>query len=158
MKTIYWKLRLRLLSLWLMVTRPLVILPRKAIIGSRVYFGKERQIEIGEQFFCGYGCHFGAPTKIGKSVMFAPRVALVGGDHKIDNSSLTLMNTGRDEFRQIVICDGAWIGYGAVVLHGVTIGSGAVVASGSVVTKDVPPLAIFAGNPATLVRYRKGVI
>lgn len=47
-----------------------------------------------------------------------------------------------------------WIGANAVVLKGVSIGDGAIVAAGSVVTKDVPPYAIVAGNPARLVRYR----
>ena len=157
MKKMYWKLRLILLSLWCRVARPLVSLPRNAVIGPGVHFSKGRKIEIGERFFCGYGCHFGATAKIGRSVMFAPGVALVGGDHKIDDTVLSLMETGRDEFRQIVIDDGAWIGYGATVMQGVTVGEGAVVAAGAVVTKDVPALAIFAGNPAKLVRYRKGV-
>ena len=42
-------------------------------------------------------------------------------------------------------------------MQGVTVGEGAVVAAGAVVAKDVPALVIFAGNPAKLVRYRKGV-
>jgi virginiamycin A acetyltransferase len=47
-----------------------------------------------------------------------------------------------------------WIGYGAVILPGITIGHGAVVAAASVVTSDVPPYAIVAGNPARVVRTR----
>jgi hypothetical protein len=47
-----------------------------------------------------------------------------------------------------------WIGYEALVLSGVRIGDGAVVGARSVVTKDVPPYAIVAGNPAKLIRYR----
>jgi virginiamycin A acetyltransferase len=47
-----------------------------------------------------------------------------------------------------------WFGYQALVLPGVTIGSGAVVAAASVVTTDVPPYAIVAGNPARIVRRR----
>lgn len=47
-----------------------------------------------------------------------------------------------------------WLGYQALVLPGVTIGHGAVVAAGSVVSADVPPYAVVAGNPARTVRLR----
>lgn len=47
-----------------------------------------------------------------------------------------------------------WIGSGATILRGVTIGDGAVIGAGSVVTKDVPPYAIVAGNPARVLRMR----
>jgi serine acetyltransferase len=50
--------------------------------------------------------------------------------------------------------DGAWVGHDALILSGVTIGRGAVVAAGAVVTRDVPPYWIVAGNPATPVRQR----
>lgn len=52
----------------------------------------------------------------------------------------------------IVIEDNVWIGEYAAVLKGVTIGRGAVVASHAVVTKDVPPYTIVAGNPAKVVK------
>jgi acetyltransferase-like isoleucine patch superfamily enzyme len=52
----------------------------------------------------------------------------------------------------IVIADDVWIGCHAIILSGVTIGRGAVVAAGSVVTKDVAPNAVVAGNPARVVR------
>lgn len=156
MKSAFWKLRHLVRRLAFRLVRPQVRLPEYAIIGRRTVFRKGREIEIDENFFCGHSCHFGAPAKIGKRVMFAPCVALVGGDHKIDHSEVIIMDTGRDGFRTILIDDGAWLGYGSIVLHGVSIGKGAVVAAGSVVTKDVPPLAIVAGNPARLVRYREG--
>lgn len=52
----------------------------------------------------------------------------------------------------IVIEDNVWIGEYAAVLKGVTIGTGAIVASHAVVTKDVPPYTIVAGNPARVVK------
>lgn len=53
-----------------------------------------------------------------------------------------------------VIGNDVLIMYGAMVLSGVTIGDGAIVGAGSVVTKDVPPYAIVAGNPARVIKYR----
>jgi acetyltransferase-like isoleucine patch superfamily enzyme len=52
----------------------------------------------------------------------------------------------------VKICDDAWIGAGAMVLRGVTVGEGGIVAAGAVVTRDVPPYTIVAGNPAVVVR------
>lgn len=49
-----------------------------------------------------------------------------------------------------------WIGAGAQVLSGVTIGDGAIVAAGAIVTRDVAPYAVVAGNPARLIRFRFG--
>lgn len=51
-----------------------------------------------------------------------------------------------------VVKRGASIGSSATILCGVTIGEGAVVGAGSVVTKDVPPRAVVAGNPARVLR------
>ena len=47
-----------------------------------------------------------------------------------------------------------WIGEKSMIMSGVTIGTGAVVGAGSVVTKDVPPYAVVAGNPAVVKKYR----
>lgn len=52
----------------------------------------------------------------------------------------------------VVICDNVWIGMNATLLKGVTIGENSVVAAGSVVSKDVPPNTVVAGNPAAVVR------
>lgn len=53
-----------------------------------------------------------------------------------------------------VIGDGAWIGMRAMIMPGITIGEGAVIASGAIVTKDVAPYMVVAGNPAAPIRQR----
>ena len=85
---------------------------------------------------------------IGHSVTFIndmyPRATAVGGalqteaDWKVDKT---------------VVKKGASIGSGCTILANVTIGEGAIIGAGSVVTKDVPPNAIVAGNPAKFLRF-----
>ncbi len=55
-------------------------------------------------------------------------------------------------YKKVVICDGAHIGIGAILMPGVTIGEGSVVGAGSVVTKDVPPYSIAIGSPAKVLK------
>ncbi len=54
----------------------------------------------------------------------------------------------------IVVGNDVWIGNDALILSGVTVGDGAVVATKTVVTKDVPPYAIVAGNPGRVIAHR----
>ena len=54
----------------------------------------------------------------------------------------------------VVVGHDVWIGRGATIRSGVSVGNGAVIGTRSVVTKSVPPFAIVAGNPATIIRYR----
>ena len=54
--------------------------------------------------------------------------------------------------KKVVIGKGVWLATGAIILPGVTIGEGAIIAAGAVVSKDVPPLTMFAGNPARMVQ------
>ena len=56
------------------------------------------------------------------------------------------------EWAPIVIEDDVWVGEYSAILKGVTVGRGSIVASHAVVTKDVPPYTIVAGNPARVVK------
>ena len=56
--------------------------------------------------------------------------------------------------KDVTIGDNVWLGSRVIVLGGVTIGEGAIVQAGSVVVKDIPPLAIAGGHPATVFKYR----
>jgi galactoside O-acetyltransferase len=54
--------------------------------------------------------------------------------------------------RPVRIDNKAWVGARTIVLKGVTIGEGAIIGAGSVVTGDVPPWTLAAGNPARIIR------
>lgn len=58
----------------------------------------------------------------------------------------------------ISVGDDVWIGYGSVILSGVTIGQGAVIGARSIVTKDVPPYAIWAGTRVIGYRFDTNTI
>jgi len=58
------------------------------------------------------------------------------------------------ELKPVIIREFVYVGAGVSIMPGVEIGEGAIIGMGSVVTKNVPPLAIMMGNPATVVMYR----
>jgi len=55
----------------------------------------------------------------------------------------------------VIVGRDAWIGIGAIILSGVTVGEGSVVSAGSVVTREVPPRYLVAGNPARHIKELK---
>ena len=59
-----------------------------------------------------------------------------------------------DNHYQIIVGNDVWIGQGATIIGGVRIGDGAIIGTNAMVTKNVPPYAIVAGNPARIVNYR----
>lgn len=54
----------------------------------------------------------------------------------------------------VIIGHDVWIGHGAMIMEGVQVGTGAIIATQALVTHDVPPYAVVAGNPAKIVKYR----
>lgn len=89
--------------------------------------------------------------------MFGPGVNIHGGNHSIEVSSAPMKSVKKvaGEDGTVRIGNDVWIAANAIILAGVTIGDGAVVGAGAVVTKDVPPMAVVAGVPAGILRYRK---
>jgi len=86
---------------------------------------------------------------LGSNVIVAPNCYIIDSDfHRILDKNLEVLNPDAP----ILIGDNVWIGQGCTILKGVTIGPGAVVAARSVVTQDVPPGSLVAGNPAKVIR------
>jgi acetyltransferase-like isoleucine patch superfamily enzyme len=110
----------------------------------------------------------GAKLTIGRYCSFADGVdIMLGGNHRTDfvttypfgampgvwpeAKDLTDFSASRGD---VSIGHDVWCGSGCMIMSGVTVGDGAVVAARAVLTKDVPPYAIVAGNPAKLIRFR----
>jgi acetyltransferase-like isoleucine patch superfamily enzyme len=75
-------------------------------------------------------------------------------DHGLANHERKFLKPINEDTRAISIGNDVWIGQGAYIKSGVTIGDGAIVGAFAVVTKDVPPFAIVAGNPARIKKFR----
>lgn len=81
-----------------------------------------------------------------------PELGSEGADtfrSRVGQSERTLKQKG-----MVILGNDVWIGNDVTILPGVVIGNGAIIGAGSVVTKDVPAYAVYAGNPARLIRYR----
>ena len=118
--------------------------------GGRLAIGADTHIQPRCQFAA-----YEAPIRIGRMVEIAPNCAFYPYDHSFAAGESIMMQPLKTK-GGIVVEDGAWIGYGTIVLSGVRIGKGAVIGAGSVVTKDVPDGAIAAGSPARVIKMRNG--
>eukprot|EP01117_Protostelium_nocturnum_P009284 TRINITY_DN3325_c0_g2_i2.p1 TRINITY_DN3325_c0_g2~~TRINITY_DN3325_c0_g2_i2.p1 ORF type:complete len:193 (+),score=79.95 TRINITY_DN3325_c0_g2_i2:123-701(+) len=109
-------------------------------------------IHIGDKSYMNFNCTIldCAKVTIGKECMFAPNVAIYTATHSID--PVERLESGTEFAKEIKIGDRVWIGGNAVILPGVTIGDCAVIGAGSVVTKDVAPWTVVAGNPAKFIK------
>jgi len=138
---------------------------------ARLLARRPRQISVGAYTYGRPKVRFpesGARLRIGRYGSIADGVEiLLGGNHRTDWVTTYPFPAlaglwpaargmiGFDATRgDVVIGNDVWLGSQAMILSGVTIGDGAVVAARAVVTRDVPPYAIVAGNPAKLVRLR----
>jgi acetyltransferase-like isoleucine patch superfamily enzyme len=101
-------------------------------------------------------CHHS--IDIGEGVKIGPYCYIGDFDHDVGLSDSNNTSIESDGIAlPVTIKKNAWLGANVTVLKGVTIGEGAVIGAGSVVTKDVPPNAIFAGNPAKLIKMRNSL-
>lgn len=113
-------------------------------------------IVIGRDCVIGPGCimYGQGGIKIGDNVLLSPKVSIFAVNHISDDREVLIADQGI-EAKGVEIGDNVWIGGGAVILDGVKVGHSSIVAAGAVVTKDVPPLSIIAGNPAIFLKSRK---
>jgi galactoside O-acetyltransferase len=99
---------------------------------------------------------------IGNDVIMSWGVTISDHDsHSLDNNlrarDVVDWGQGRknwDDIKvaEVVVENNVWIGFNAIILKGVTLGQGSIVGAGSVVTRDVPPYSVVAGNPARVIK------
>ena len=135
--------------------------------GLRTLYEQEYSIKAG---LYSYGCfnhliNFGGKgISVGSYCSIASNVRFLGGNHPYQNFSTSPVFYNRavsdtvlhdiDRF-SLEIGNDVWIGINVLITCGCRkIGNGAVIGAGAVVTKDVPPYAIVAGNPAKIIKFR----
>jgi len=122
----------------------------EVVIGSNSFVG-------GTQLVCAQRIEIGDDVLIswGGTIVDHDSHSLVWAERERDVSN-TFQGHPKDWTKVRVlpvrICNRAWIGFNVAILRGITIGEGAVVGACSVVTRDVAPYTVVAGNPARLIR------
>lgn len=124
-------------------------------INRMAYFGTGFDIEIGDFSGIGEYCVVPKNTIIGKYVMMAPEVYIIGNNHIFIETETPMCFQGNTENKVSRIGNDCWIGARSMIMPGRTIGEGCIIAAGSIVTKDVEPYSIVGGNPAKLIKMRK---
>ena len=117
-------------------------------------------IDYSPKIIIGDGCIIGIRNsfaaidriEIGKNVLFAGYVHITDHSHGYEDITQPIVKQPLISKGPIVIDDNCWLGFSCEILSGVHIGMNSVVAARAVVTHDVPPYSIVAGNPAKIVK------
>jgi acetyltransferase-like isoleucine patch superfamily enzyme len=127
---------------------------RTTFQGARNSPGKAR-IEIGDGTYVGTRVvlRAGLGIRLGRHVTLAANVVLSSDPgHPLDPIARRTEAAPGEDLRQMIVGDDVWIAEGATLLGGITVGDGAIVGAHAVVTKDVPPRTVVAGNPARVIK------
>ena len=120
--------------------------------GCNTFFGKFSSANFN--FTCLDVCEI----HIGDNVMIGPNVTLATPMHPLLPEERNIRKREDGSFynleyaKPITIKDNCWLASNVVVCGGVTIGEGCVIGAGSVVTRDIPPYSLAAGNPCRVIR------
>lgn len=132
----------------------------KYYLGS---LGNQTSVQMGCRFLNGRKIYFGDRNVINFSCLFDGRhYSITTGTDVSIGPEATILTLGHDpqcpnfgdEGGDVVIGNHVWIAYRSIILPGIKIGDGAIIGAGSVVTRDVEPYTIVAGNPAKKIGER----
>lgn len=113
--------------------------PLLVSISDLVHIGNNVLINSNFQCMCGIDVY------IEDDVRIAYGVSIITNNHDYYDRHILVMDPVR-------LCRNSWIGMNAIILPGVTVGENAIVGAGSVVTHDVEPCTVVAGNPAKVIK------
>jgi acetyltransferase-like isoleucine patch superfamily enzyme len=121
------------------------------------------KIEIGKNVSFGEYNHITCinSIRIGDGVLTGRWVTITDNSHgRFEDDQLGIVPAFRPMISKgpTIIGDRVWIGDKATILPGVTIGESCIVAANTVVTKDIPPFSLVAGNPAKIIKQIDGNI
>jgi maltose O-acetyltransferase len=122
---------------------------RNASISPKAVIWPESCLEIGDNVHVGAFTAIlaGGGVSIGSDTMVSSNCSIMSVTHAVDSRA-----RAGEIHKPVRIGRNVWIGAGAVILPGVTIGDHSVIGAGSVVTRSVPPMQVYAGNPARFMR------
>lgn len=137
---------------------------RRFHLGLLSYVSSVGGLNIGDDVYIGKFCSIQVNGRIGNGVLIANNVGVVGRrDHDMRALGVPIRGApwigdtpalANHPANAIDIGDDVWIGFGAVILSGITIHRGVIIAAGSVVSDNIAPYDIVAGNPARVVGRR----
>lgn len=111
---------------------------------------------IGHHTLVGMSNVIIGPVTLGNNIILAQHVVISGLNHIYEDVTRPIVDQNVTT-ASIVVEDDCWIAANVVITAGVTIGKHSIIAAGAVVTKDIPPYSIAAGNPAKVIkRYENG--
>lgn len=113
------------------------------------------EVSLGDNSGIGINCEIAPGVTIGNDVMMGPDCKIYTTNHGMERTDIPMWKQESTSVEPVVIGNDVWIGARVIILPGVHIGDGSVIGAGSVVTKDVEPYSVVAGNPAKLIRKRK---
>ena len=127
----------------------------KVVLGKGVRIAFPERLVLGNHISIGGECYLQARggITIGDHSILGSRVVVMSHNHDF-LAPTSLPYDEKEILLPVLLGRYVWVGMGSMICPGTTIGDAAVVLMGSVVTKDVPPMAIVRGNPATVVGTR----
>lgn len=113
-------------------------------------------IELGDNFYSNHNLVILDCTtvKFGNHVFIGPNCSFYTAGHP---ENVNQRNQGLEYAYPITIGNNVWFGGNVIVLPGVNIGDNSIIGAGSVITKDVPPNVVVAGNPHKIIRPIKSI-